>query len=91
MGFDCELEKIFTFRYKADVDNMLIENEYDHIYIGYFDGAPVLNEEEVSQSKFVALDELVDWVEREPEAFTVWLRMVLPKFVEHSRLLRKVA
>lgn len=91
MGFDCELEKIFTFRYKAEVDNMLIENEYDHIYIGYFDGMPALNEEEVAQYKFVALDELAEWVAREPEAFTVWFRMVLPKFVEHNRLLRKVA
>ena len=91
MGLDCELEKIFTFRYRAEVDNMLIENEYDHIYIGHFEGVPILNEEEVAQYKFVGLDELTEWVESEPETFTVWFRMVLPKFVEHSRLLKKVA
>ena len=33
MGFDCDIEKIFELRYKSDVGNGLIENEYDHIYI----------------------------------------------------------
>ncbi len=91
MGFDCDIEKIFTFRYRAEVGNMLIENEYDHIYMGHFDGEPQLNNEEVAAYKFVPPDELAEWVEREPESFTVWFRMVFPKFVEHSRLLKKVA
>lgn len=91
MGFDCEMEKIFTFRYRAEVDNMLIENEYDHVYVGYYDGEPQVNGEEVAGYKFVSAAVLAEWVNKEPESFTVWFRMVLPKFAEHFAARKQVA
>ncbi|HEY9177327.1 MAG TPA: isopentenyl-diphosphate Delta-isomerase [Flavipsychrobacter sp.] len=91
MGFDCEIERVFSFRYRAEVDNMLIENEYDHIYVGYFDGTPKLNSDEVAEYKFVPVDELAARVERNPEDFTVWFRMVFPKFLEHFAARKRVA
>src|SRR5690606_31322221 len=32
LGFDCELHSLSQLRYKADVGNGLVENEYDYIF-----------------------------------------------------------
>ena len=58
MGFDCKLKEIFSFVYKAEVDNGLIEHEFDHVFIGKFDGEPKINSGEVAKWKFVKIIEL---------------------------------
>lgn len=83
LGFDCTVEEVFTFRYKADVGDGLIENEYDHVYVGYYDGEPVPNNEEVSAVQYISIDKLLLWIEIEPTAFTMWFKMVMPEFVKH--------
>lgn len=90
LGFDCDIEKAFTFRYKSDVGNGLIENEYDHIYIGYFDDEPKLNTEEAQDSRFISIHELEEWIKAEPGAFTVWLKLVLPRFIQHIKAYPKL-
>lgn len=45
MGFECDLQKVFSFIYKAKVED-LTEHEFDHVFIGKFDQEPVLNKEE---------------------------------------------
>lgn len=91
LGFDCKIEEVFTFRYKADVGDGLIENEYDHIYIGYYDGDTALNTEEVSAVQYVAMDKLLQWIETEPQAFTMWFKMVWPQFVKYVTARTKAA
>lgn len=86
MGFDCDIEQIFTFRYKADVGGGLIENEYDHIYIGNYNGVVEPNSDEVLSYKYVALDDLQEWLAREPEQFTEWFKILLPEFIENRVL-----
>lgn len=83
LGFDCELEPIFTLRYKSDVGNGLIENEYDHIYIGQYNGHIAANIEEVQDHKYISVDELQKWIERSPNEFTAWFHLALPKFIEY--------
>lgn len=83
LGFDCELEPIFTLRYKSDVGNGLIENEYDHIYIGQYNGHVAANAEEVQDYRYVSVDELQDWIERSPNEFTAWFHLALPKFIAY--------
>lgn len=82
MGFDCEMEKIFTFRYKAEVGQGLIENEYDHIYIGNYNGKVLPDEKEVACYKFIAIDDLQEWMDKEPHLFTAWFKLALPQFIE---------
>lgn len=40
MGFDCRLERVYAFVYRAEFDNGLIEHEYDHVFIGRHDAVP---------------------------------------------------
>ncbi|MCB0697118.1 MAG: isopentenyl-diphosphate Delta-isomerase, partial [Chitinophagaceae bacterium] len=67
LGFDCDIEKAFAFRYKADVGNGLIENEYDHIYTGYTDKVPNINPDEVKDYEFVPVNTLLQRVEEDPQ------------------------
>ena len=79
LGFDCPLQNLFTLRYKSSVGNDLIENEYDHIYKGIYDGSIHANEEEVMDYEFVALDELKNRINSAPHEFTEWFKLAIPK------------
>ena len=79
MGFDCELKPIFTLRYKANVGE-LIENEYDHIYLGTYNGDVKINKEEVSDYKLISLKKLEDELANKPNSFTPWLHLAFQQF-----------
>ncbi len=86
MGFDCELKWLFATIYKADVGNGLTEWEYDHVFIGTFDGEPEPNPEEVCEWKWISIEELVEDVKKKPEKYTPWFRILLPKVLDFINL-----
>ena len=86
MGFDCELEEVFNFIYKADVGNGLTEWEFDHVFIGRFDGEPEPNPEEVDDWKWMNIDELKKDIEQKPEKYTPWFRTAFERVVNHLKL-----
>jgi len=85
MGFDCELKEIFSFTYKAKLDNNLFENEYDHVFIGKFDGEPIPNTEEVDEWKWVNLKELKKDIQKNPDNYSYWLRASIDKIISSCR------
>ena len=86
MGFQCKLNERFHFIYKADLDQNLIEHELDFVLTGTFRGIPQANAEEVSEWKFVSIEELMADVEACPEAYTVWFRIALPRVLSELKL-----
>lgn len=88
MGFDCTLEPAFSFTYRAELDNQLIEHEYDHVFFGRFDGEPTPHPEEVEDWKWMALDHLHGDITRNPSRYSAWsviciekvLSLALPRF-----------
>ncbi len=78
MGFDCPLAYWKPFRYRAEVDNLLIENELDHLFTGTYKGAIAPNPAEVAEYRFLSLDAIKEWIAREPDAFTAWFKMIFP-------------
>ena len=79
MGFDCPIKKAFTTVYGADVGGGLTEKEFDHVFIGEFDGDPEPDPEEASEFKWIDMAELLDDVERNPDKYTPWFRVLLPQ------------
>lgn len=77
MGFDCELKKLFCFTYKVNFGNGLIENEYDGVFIGKFDGEPKPNPKEVMDYKWVKIKDLKEDVTKNSEKYSVWLKIIL--------------
>ena len=82
MGFDCNFEHVFNIIYKAELNNELIEHELDHVFIGYYDGNPTINKEEVSEWKFMPKDEIQQSLKQNPELYTAWFKIIFPKVIE---------
>lgn len=80
MGFSCELKEIFSFIYRAELDDNLIEYEYDHVFIGTYDGEITLNPEEVEDYKWVKLDEVKADVKNNPNLYTYWFKCLIDRF-----------
>lgn len=79
LGFDTKLKEAFTFVYKADFDNGLTEWEYDHVFIGIYDGVVRPSPEEVDDYKWIGLEELKTDIEKNPQKYTVWFKIILNK------------
>ena len=78
MGFATHLEKIFTFTYKADVENGLIEHEFDHVFAGIYEGPIELNPSEVAAYEYLPMNKISSRLTEEPASFTSWFRIAFP-------------
>ena len=79
MGFRCKLKKLFCFIYNISFPNGLIENEYDCVFIGKFDGKPNPDPNEVMNFRWISLQNLKRDISKNPRRYTVWLKIALKK------------
>jgi isopentenyl-diphosphate delta-isomerase len=89
MGLNAELEHRFTFTYRTDVGNDLVEHELDHVFFGRATSTPELDPEEVQAWRYIDVDELTAELEAQPERFTAWLHICWPLVCD--QLLKKRA
>lgn len=85
MGFDCELNEIFNFIYKKDVGDELIEHEFDHVFVGEYDGKVNPNPQEVDDYKWISLTDLDKEIKENPENFTEWFKILFNKFIDSTQ------
>lgn len=78
MGIKSDLNEIFSFIYKVNLGN-LIEYEFNHVFIGRFDGNPKPNKKEVKDWKWINLKELQKDLKENPEKYAYWFRIILDK------------
>ncbi len=83
MGFDCPLQEIFSFIYKAGLDQGLTEHEFDHVFFGRYDMPPKINSAEVASWKWVSMDEIAEGMEHDPDDFTIWFRIAFDRVYQH--------
>ncbi len=79
MGFRTSLEKSFDFVYKASFGNKLIENEFDHVLVGMYDGEININPQEVNDYSFESIKEIKQALKKKPEKYTAWFHIAFPK------------
>jgi isopentenyl-diphosphate Delta-isomerase len=77
MNFDCELREAFSFLYRAELEGGLVEHEYDHVFVGFYDGEPSPDAAEVEEWKWVSMGELRRGLESEPELYSRWLKLAV--------------
>jgi isopentenyl-diphosphate delta-isomerase len=80
MGMECELRPLFSFLYKIDVGNGLIEHEYDHVLVGITDTVPNCNILEVAGWKYLSYERLKLELDVYPNQFTEWLKICIEKY-----------
>ncbi|HEY1017669.1 MAG TPA: isopentenyl-diphosphate Delta-isomerase [Sediminibacterium sp.] len=79
LGFETPLEKIFDFVYKADFDNGLTEHEFDHVFVGYYDGEINPDKKEVSDYVYLPMQQIEKALQTEPATYTAWFHIAFPK------------
>lgn len=79
MGFECPLQPAFAFVYRAEVGDGLVEHEYDHVFLGRYDGEPAPSADEVDDWRWASVQQLADEVAAAPERFTPWFRIVFAR------------
>ena len=85
MGLQCPLRGLLKFSYCEDVGDGLIENEYDHVFVGQSDDQPEPNPGEVSEWKWMGPRELLSDLAANPESYSVWLRHCLEDVLRKNR------
>lgn len=84
MGIACEMTPAFQFIYRAELDKNLIEHEYDHVYVGTFNGVPDINNNEVEDWKYIDFASLEKDMYEHPEHYTEWFKIAITIFKEKS-------
>ena len=83
LGIETPITYRFNFLYKADVGQNLWEHELDHVFTGNFEGEFKLNEDEVSEVRYISIDELDKEMAANPENFTEWFKIILKEYKQH--------
>lgn len=81
LGIKADVKKVLKFRYFAKYFGNA-ENEICALLICRHDGKINLNKKEISEGKFIELDELKENIIKEPEKFTPWLKIALNEFLK---------
>ncbi len=77
MGIDVQPVFSYKFIYKAVLNETLLEHECDHVFLGQFDGMPVINPEEVEDWKYVDVQTLKEDMQKKPERYTEWFKLIM--------------
>ncbi len=81
MGISAHLIKSGQLIYLAEVGSGLIEHEFDHIFVGRFNGDPNPHPDEVCQWKWIDSVSLKKDVDLYPENYTAWFKLILPDYL----------
>lgn len=86
MGFVCPLDFQFSFMYRSELDNNMIEHEFDHVFFGRYDKDPIPNPQEVQNWCFKSLDDISLDLKEKPENYTSWFKVVFENIYERAKL-----
>jgi len=81
MGFDAHLTELFAFIYRANLEDGLIENEYDHVLVGWFEGVPKPDPTEIADWRWTDIATLSVDLKEHPESYTYWFRISFDQFL----------
>jgi isopentenyl-diphosphate Delta-isomerase len=86
MGFTTPLTKVFDFIYQAVFDNGLTEYEYDHAFVGIYEGEIMPNKDEVEDYCFMNMEEIKNSIQSHPKKYTEWFKIAFPKLEAYLTL-----
>jgi isopentenyl-diphosphate Delta-isomerase len=92
MGFTTGLKRIFDFTYRTEFGNGLTEFEFDHVFIGSYEGMVHPDKNEVDDYCFKNLDEIGVDLGSHPEKYTAWFHLAFPmvvKWIGENQLIRR--
>ena len=82
MGFQTPLNKVFDFIYQAEFSNGLTEHEFDHVFIGHYEGAIVPDPHEVHAYEYRTMESIQASLDAKEGLFTAWFEIIFPKMMD---------
>lgn len=80
LGITTSLKEEFNFIYKADAkDGIWGECELDHVFTGIYEGEIKPDSNEISEYRWIGIEELRGDMEKNPNKYTPWFKMILNK------------
>lgn len=79
MGIEMDkdkLKEVYKLDYQAKYSNELSENEVTTVMVGEYGGEVRPNPDEAEESRWVGWMDLIKEIEKKPEAFTPWFRLI---------------
>jgi isopentenyl-diphosphate Delta-isomerase len=89
MGFTTSLVRAFDFTYKISFENGLIENEFDHVFVGHYDGEIQANPDEVSDYSFKSMIDIRRDLLDTSMKYTAWFRIAFPRVEEWLKMVEQ--
>lgn len=77
MRIHCPLERIGGLVYRAPVADALIEHEYDHLFVGRYEGDPTPDPDEVDDWTWTSWRDLREDMAGRPDVYTPWLAILM--------------
>ena len=85
MGIKTSLRKVYEFIYRAELDNNLIENEFDHVFYGIYNDDPILNTDEADDFKWIDMETLKNDIDNNADKYTVWFKIAFDYFYNYLK------
>ncbi len=79
MGISPAITQAYTCSYCVAVGDGLIENEFDHVFIGYSDLEPNINPEEAAGWRWISVPELEAEMRKNKSGYAVWFQILWPE------------
>ncbi len=82
-GIHCPLSPAGVITYHAHLTSSnLIEHEVDHLFYGFFDGAPMPNPQEIDEIRWEPKEKILQELQSQPNNFTAWFEPTLHKIYQ---------
>lgn len=81
LGISCDADELFSFIYYNRFNDSLYEYEFDHVFLGEFNGELTLNPDEAMDAKWVEISELEKMLVETPSLFSVWFLSSAPRVI----------
>jgi len=75
LGVTCELRYLYKFVYQAKFGDVGSEHENCWVFAGHFDGELDINQDEISDWRFISPDELTREIAANGDSYTPWLKL----------------
>lgn len=83
------LDKLSTVTYRSELENGLVEHEYDHIFVSECEDDSLLlqpNPQEVVATQWMSEDLISQLLTKQPEYFTAWFPLIFSQVLQHRGL-----
>lgn len=78
LGVHCPCSEVGSFVYRHCFSPELYEYEYDHVFMGSFQGTVFPNPEEIMETRWFEREELLRLMNEQPDQFASWFITALP-------------